>query len=198
PVAPAGFTAGEGAPGEVIVYFGDDPRRLYQLRQWLPVFERLHRRHPVLLVTRDQRTYAELVNTELAGSTTLPCVLAPAFADLVDLYENSDHKVAIYVNNSAQNFQSLVGRRMLHIHVNHGESDKICMVSNQVKAYDRVFIAGEAARRRHRAALMEFDEAKLVPVGRPQLDLRPVPVLASSTQRTVLYAPTWEGENASN
>jgi CDP-glycerol glycerophosphotransferase (TagB/SpsB family) len=84
------------------------------------------------------------------------------------------------------------------VHVNHGESDKVCMVSNQVKAYDRVFIAGEAARRRHRAALMEFDDAKLVPVGRPQLDLRPAPVLAPSTQRTVLYAPTWEGENASN
>jgi CDP-glycerol glycerophosphotransferase (TagB/SpsB family) len=45
---------------------------------------------------------------------------------------------------------------------------------------------------------MEFDEAKLVPVGRPQLDLRPAPVLPPSTQRTILYAPTWEGENASN
>jgi CDP-glycerol glycerophosphotransferase (TagB/SpsB family) len=61
-----------------------------------------------------------------------------------------------------------------------------------------VFIAGEAARRRHRTALMEFDESKLVPVGRPQLDLRPSPVLPASTQRTILYAPTWEGENASN
>ncbi len=89
-------------------------------------------------------------------------------------------------------------RRMLHVHVNHGESDKVCMVSNQVKAYDRVFVAGEAAVRRHRAALMEFDESKLVPVGRPQLDLRPAPLLPPSTQRTILYAPTWEGENASN
>jgi CDP-glycerol glycerophosphotransferase (TagB/SpsB family) len=72
------------------------------------------------------------------------------------------------------------------------------MVSNQVKAYDRVFVAGEAAVRRHRAALMEFDEHKLVPVGRPQLDLRPAPLLAPSTRGTILYAPTWEGENASN
>jgi CDP-glycerol:poly(glycerophosphate) glycerophosphotransferase len=190
---PLGFRPGEGAPGEVVVYFGDDPRRLYQLRQWLPVFERLHARHPVLLVTRDPRTY-----TDLHHRTALPRVLAPAFPDLVDLYDNSDHKVAIYVNNSAQNFQSLVGRRMLHVHVNHGESDKICMVSNQVKAYDRVFVAGEAAVRRYRAGLIDFDTSRLVRVGRPQLDLRPTPVLAPTSRRTILYAPTWEGENSSN
>lgn len=190
---PIGFAPGEGAPGDVVVYFGDDPRRLYQLRQWLPVFERLHHHHPVLLVTRDPRTYAEL-----RPGTALPGVLVPAFPDLVDLYENSDHKIAIYVNNSAQNFQSLIARRMLHVHVNHGESDKVCMLSNQVKAYDRVFVAGEAAVRRYRAGLIEFDSGRLVRVGRPQLDLRPAPVLPPTPRRTILYAPTWEGENASN
>ncbi|HEX6360437.1 CDP-glycerol glycerophosphotransferase family protein [Actinophytocola sp.] len=190
---PAGYEPGTPVPGTVAVYFADDPRKLYQLKQWLPVLERLDREHPVTIITRNRKTYAELVE-----STHLHTVCAPAFPDLVQLYESSDFKVAVYVNNSVHNFHSLMQRQMLHVHVNHGESDKICMVSNQVKAYDRVFIAGEAARRRHRAALMEFDEAKLVPVGRPQLDLRPAPVLAPSTQRTVLYAPTWEGENASN
>jgi hypothetical protein len=190
---PVGYLPGAGAPGEVVVYFGDDPKRLYQLQQWLPVFERLHARHSVLLVARDPRTHAELPRL-----TTLPCVLAPTFRDLVDLYENSDHKIAIYVNNSSHNFQSLVGRRMLHVHVNHGESDKICMVSNQVKAYDRVFVAGEAAVRRYRTGLIDFDLSRLVRVGRPQLDLCPAPVLPPSALRTILYAPTWEGENASN
>jgi hypothetical protein len=188
---PAGYEPGTPVPGTVAVYFADDPRKLYQLRQWLPVLERLDREHPVTIITRNRKTYAEL-------DTPLHTVLAPAFPDLVQLYEVSDFKVAVYVNNSVHNFHSLMQRQMLHVHVNHGESDKVCMVSNQVKAYDRVFIAGEAARRRHRAALMEFDESKLVPVGRPQLDLRPAPVLAPSPLRTILYAPTWEGENASN
>ena len=190
---PAGYAPGTPVPGTVAVHFADDPRKLYQLKQWLPVLERLDREHPVTIITRNRRTYAEL-----AGTTPLRTVLAPAFPDLVQLYETSDFKVAVYVNNSVHNFHSLMQRHMLHVHVNHGESDKVCMVSNQVKAYDRVFIAGEAARRRHRAALMEFDESALVPVGRPQLDLRPAPVLPPSPQRTVLYAPTWEGENASN
>jgi hypothetical protein len=180
-------------PGEVVVFFADDPARIYQLRQWLPVFERLDARRPVLLVTRHPETFAEL-----SSLTPLRRVLAPSFRDLMALYEAGAHKAAIYVNNSVWNFESLVSRRMLHIHVNHGESDKLCMVSNQAKAYDRVFVAGEAAVRRHRAALLGFDENSLVRIGRPQLDLRPEPVLPPTTRKTILYAPTWEGEDSSN
>ena len=190
---PAGYEPGEAVTGEVVVHFADDPRKLYQLKQWLPVFELLDAHHPLVILTRHPQTYADL-----AELTPLRRILAPTFPDLSNLYEASDFKVAIYVNNSVHNFQSLRQSRMLHVHVNHGESDKICMVSNQVKAYDRVFVAGEAAVRRHRAALIGFDEAKLVPVGRPQLDLSPEPLLPPSDRPTILYAPTWEGENASN
>jgi CDP-glycerol glycerophosphotransferase (TagB/SpsB family) len=83
---------------------------------------------------------------------------------------------------------------MMHVHINHGESDKQSMVSNNAKAYDRVFVAGEAAVQRHLAGLMELDVDKLVRIGRPQLDLRPEPLLEESARRTVLYAPTWEGD----
>jgi hypothetical protein len=190
---PDGYRPGEPVPGEIAVYFTDDPRKLYQLRQWLPVFERLDARHPLAIITRHHRTYAEL--GELTG---LRRVLAPTFPDLANLYESSDFKIAVYVNNSVHNFHSLRQCRLLHVHVNHGESDKVCMVSNQVKAYDRVFVAGTAAIHRHRAARLGFDEGKLVAVGRPQLDLSPEPVLAPAERRTILCAPTWEGENASN
>ena len=86
----------------------------------------------------------------------------------------------------------------MHVHLNHGESDKVSMVSNQAKAYDRVFVAGDAAVQRHRAALLDFDLGRLVRVGRAQLDLQPAPVLEPTSRRTVLYAPTWEGEQAGN
>jgi CDP-glycerol glycerophosphotransferase (TagB/SpsB family) len=72
------------------------------------------------------------------------------------------------------------------------------MVSNQVKAYDRVFVAGQAAVLRHRAALSEFNEEVLVRVGRPQLDENPSPSIPESSRRTVLYAPTWSGEDEAN
>nr|WP_301539189.1 CDP-glycerol glycerophosphotransferase family protein [Brevibacterium sp. CT2-23B] len=72
------------------------------------------------------------------------------------------------------------------------------MVSNQAKAYDKVFIAGEAAVERHRRALIDFDESQLVRVGRPQLDIERPLELEPSSARTIMYAPTWEGENDAN
>lgn len=174
---------------DVIAYFADDPTRVYQLLQWLPVLERLDATHRTAIVTRDAATAAVV-----RERTTLPVHDAPGFADLADLYADLDPKVAVYCNNSMLNFNSLLQSRTLHVHINHGESDKQSMVSNNAKAYDRVFVAGEAAVQRHRAALMELDESRLVRIGRPQLDLRPEPVLAPSERRTVLYAPTWEGD----
>ena len=35
---------------------------------------------------------------------------------------------------------------MLHVHVNHGESDKLSQLLNQVKAYDRVLVAAVPSR----------------------------------------------------
>ena len=173
----------------VIAYYADDRTRLYQLVQWLPVLELLHEQHQVGIVGRDPESVALL-----RAATSLPVVAAPSFAELTDLYAELDAKVALYCNNSMLNFQSLINGRMLHVHVNHGESDKQSMASNNAKAYDRIFVAGEAAVQRHAASLLEFDTSRLVRTGRPQLDLSPASVLPSSPRRTVLYAPTWEGD----
>ena len=174
---------------EVIAYFADDPTRTYQLVQWLPVLELLHERHPVGLVVRDPQSAVVL-----GDRTSLPVHTATPFPELTALYAELDAKVVLYCNNSMLNFQSLLHGRSLHVHINHGESDKQSMASNNAKAYDRVFVAGEAAVQRHVAGLLELDTRRLVRVGRPQLDLRPAPLLAPSTRRTVLYAPTWEGD----
>jgi hypothetical protein len=174
---------------DVLAYFADDPTRTYQLIQWLPVLELLDERHPVAIVARDQAS-ADL----LAGRTRLPITLAPTFPELTEVYARSDAKVVLYCNNSMLNFQSLLDGRKLHVHINHGESDKQSMASNNAKAYDRVFVAGEAAVQRHEAGLLAFDTARLVRIGRPQLDLRPPSLLEPSPRRTVLYAPTWEGD----
>lgn len=172
-----------------IAYFADDPTRVYQLAQWLPVLEILNGTAPVGIVVRDPASA-----TVLRTRTALPVHCAPTFPELTELYEQLDPKVVLYCNNSALNFQSLISGRVLHVHVNHGESDKQSMASNNAKAYDRVFVAGEAAVQRHLAGLLEFDVARLVRTGRPQLDLRPDRLLAPTTRRTVLYAPTWEGD----
>jgi hypothetical protein len=176
-------------PAAVVVYFPDDPTRLYQIEQWLPVFERLHVRHPVLVVARKLDAFRSL-----RERTRLPLVYARRLRDLEELLSGTDPKVCLYVNNSTTNFQPLAWRRALHVHLNHGESDKISSCSNKVKAYDFVFVAGEAAEVRYKESLLSFDGSTLVRVGRPQLDLEFPHVLRPSARPTVMYAPTWEGE----
>ncbi len=173
----------------VLAYFGDDPDRVYQLVQWLPVLELLDAHERVGIVLRDADT-AAIVREQ----TALPVLVAVDFAALRNLYAELNAKVALYCNNSLLNFQSLLESRMLHVHINHGESDKQSMASNNAKSYDRVFVAGEAAVQRIASELLEFDVSKLVRIGRPQLDLTREPVLVPSSRRTVLYAPTWEGD----
>lgn len=173
----------------VIAYFAGDPTRTYQLAQWLEVLEILDGVHPVALVLRDPASAA------LVGSrTTLPVLVAETFPELTELYADLDAKVVLYCNNAGLNFESLVDARRLHVHINHGESDKQSMASNNAKAYDRVFVAGDAAVQRYVTGLLDFDATRLVRIGRPQLDLPRTPLLPPSERRTVLYAPTWEGD----
>jgi hypothetical protein len=179
---------------DVLFYFPDTATKIYQIEQWLPVIAAHTGDLRFGIVTRTRSAWTELMRSPLPA----PSFLAVTFPSLMDLYRVLQPKAIIYPNNGLRNFQSLVWAEAAHIHVNHGESDKVSMVSNQAKAYDRVFVAGEAAVRRHRAALVDFDEFRLIRVGRPQLDLEPEPSLAPSPRRTILYAPTWEGEDEMN
>lgn len=179
--------------GEVVVYFGDRKSKFYQLKQWIPVLEELHRTHRVVLVLRKGSALLQA-----RALTRLPMVLKRKFDPLHTFYHANDFKLALYVNNGMTNFQSLGFAPMVHVHVNHGESDKLSMVSNQAKSYDRVFVAGDAAINRYRRSLIDFDESALVKVGRPQLDIDRPAELESSEVKTIMYAPTWEGENDAN
>ncbi len=175
--------------GDVVVYFPDDPSKIYQLSQWLPVLTQLHQSHRLLVVTRNLGTFRAL-----QALTDLPLIFTRRLRDLNDALQAADPAVCLYVNNSATNFQVLGWSRALHLHLNHGESDKISMATNHAKAYDQVLVAGPAAVQRYADNLLELDFGKLVQVGRPQLDLEFPEVLAPSSRPTVLYAPTWEGE----
>lgn len=187
-----GFDLSDVPSADVALYFADGPTKLYQLTQWLPVFE-AKTDMTTIVVVRHIETYRSLLSL-----TSLRVLLVPRYEILMAMYDRADFHAVVYVNNGWTNFQSLSFQQAVHIHVNHGESDKICMVSNQAKAYDKVFVAGEAAVRRHAAALAWFDPTHLVRVGRPQLDL-PVPdAVPPFDGPTITYAPTWEGEDDAN
>ena len=187
------FTAESAGGAKVAYFFADTPFRIYQIAQWLPVIEKSPADLNAVIITRSMAT-----TEELRKLTNVPIIHARTFDLLMSLLELSKFKAIIYVNNSYQNFQTLSYQEAVHIHVNHGESDKISMVSNQAKAYDRVFVAGPAAKDRYLKAVAWIDQNKLITVGRPQLDLGQTPFAAEPKLKTITYAPTWEGEDEAN
>jgi hypothetical protein len=178
----------------VMLYFPTTVDSLYQLRPWFQALTVLDARHPVVCVFKDSRT-ARVVRAE----TGLDCVTLARYGQLDEILSLSDVKLALYVNHDPINFESLRFTSMVHVYLGHGDSDKGVSVSNQVKAYDLCFLAGQAALDRTAAAVMLYDAAaRSVLIGQPQLDAAPrVEPRPDPTRPTVLYAPTWEASQPS-
>ncbi|RII41766.1 CDP-glycerol--glycerophosphate glycerophosphotransferase [Galactobacter valiniphilus] len=174
------------------------PEQLYQARQWLWSLERLAEATAIDLGGVQLLARHPVVARSLANETTLPVVYAKTTRAVANVLGEGT-LVALYPNQATLNFQALAARRPAHVHLSHGESEKVSMISNQLKAYDEVFTAGQAARERLSRHLIGFDQGHCRDVGRPQLDEPRVPPheLAPTTSRTVLYAPTWEGDSPS-
>ncbi len=175
------------------VYFADGRVNLYQLRQWYRPLVELATRHPVLILSRASGSALELLD-----ESPLPVAYVRRVADLEQVIQEQDLHVVFYVNQNAKNFQMMRYGRRWHVFINHGESDKMYMTTNQFKAYDYALIAGDAARARLEKVLWDYDfDKRAIPIGRPQadhyLDGSPLPYTPDDRE-VVLYAPTWEGD----
>jgi CDP-glycerol glycerophosphotransferase (TagB/SpsB family) len=181
------------APGSVTIalYFADAAVNLYQVRQWYAPLAELAESYGVAIITRSPS--ASLV---MLDESPVPVVYCRTVSDIEEFIERQDIRIVLYVNQNTKNFQMFRYSRMWHVFVNHGESDKMYMTTNQFKAYDYAFVAGEAARDRLSRKLWDFDvDKRAIPIGRPQADHLAGELPYTPDHRTVvLYAPTWEGD----
>ena len=187
--------AGTTLRHRVLVYFPDTQESLYQILPWLPAFEALDEQAPVVIVCQDSRTAAAL-----RRSTDVDVLTIARYGRLDDVLARSDVALALYVSHSSRNFDCLRFTTMLHVYLGHGDSDKGVSVSNQVKAYDFCFVAGQAAVDRIATRVPRYDASRSCRIiGQPQLDAQPWVAGAHSRgeRATVLYAPTWEGAQPS-
>ncbi len=185
------FAAPDPATIRIAVYFADTRVNLYQIRQWYAPLARLAEVHPVAIITRSPG--AALTVNEESG---LPTMYLRTVVELEAFVESQDLRIVFYVNQNTKNFQMFRYGRMWHVFINHGESDKMYMTTNQFKAYDYAFVAGRAAIDRLTRKLWDYDVARTaIPIGRPQTDhLAGRPPYPSDGRISVLYAPTWEGD----
>jgi hypothetical protein len=175
----------------IAVYFADTPVNLYQIRQWYAPLAELAQTHPVAVITRSPGATLQML-----AESPVPVVYCRSVTDIEQFVDRQDIRIVFYVNQNTKNFQMFRYGRMWHVFVNHGESDKMYMTTNQFKAYDYALVAGQAALDRLSRKLWDFDLAKkAIPIGRPQADHLAGALPYTPDDRTVvLYAPTWEGD----
>lgn len=191
----------------VAAYFAGDLSSVYQLEQWLWPFKQLEARlkelgysnRPFGIMVRNA-----MVARRLRRITDFPVRFSRLTIGLDKFMLSPTLRAVFYVNQGTSNFQALRYPEPAHVHLSHGESEKISMISNQLKGYDYVFTAGQAARDRIAQALYGMSEDRMFDVGRPQLDCpRSVPAEWEEFKKTnpdgraVFYAPTWEGDSPS-
>ena len=178
---------------EVVLWFADGKVNLYQLRQWYAPLRELDKRHRVVIVTRAaSSTLAALEESGLA------VVQLRRIGEYEQWLATQRVRAVLYVNQNVRNFSAMRFAEPAHVFICHGESDKAYMASNQMKAYDHVLVAGQAAVERLRRNLVGLDTSRLLPVGRPQIDVaHEAPELPQDGRTVVLYAPTWEGDRPS-
>nr|WP_208382688.1 CDP-glycerol glycerophosphotransferase family protein [Microbacterium ulmi] len=167
---------------------------MYQMRQWYRPLAELAKRWPVVVLSRAATGAQALVRED-----ALPVAFVPTVRDLERFIAKQDIRVVLYVNQNTRNFQMFRYGRRWHVFINHGESDKMYMTTNQFKAYDYAFVAGDAARERLARVLWDYDlDARTIEIGRPQADHYSGTLPYTPDGRTVvLYAPTWEGDRPS-
>lgn len=176
---------------ELAVYFADTKVNLYQIRQWYAPLAELAKTYPVAIITRSPG--ASLV---LMDESPVPVIYKRRVTDLEAFVDEQSLRMIFYVNQNQKNFQMFRYGRMWHVFINHGESDKMYMTTNQFKAYDYALVAGQAALDRLSRKLWDFDlTRKAIPIGRPQADHFAGELPYTPDVRIViLYAPTWEGD----
>jgi hypothetical protein len=170
---------------QLLVYFSGDDDATYQLNQWMPVFERLE--IPLVYVIRER------IHLQQMHDTAKPVLYARRHREVEDAVVPSA-RVALYVGNAGRNVHLLRYPQLKHVFLNHGDSDKASSANPFVRAYDRLFVAGEVAIQRYADGGVEIPRERFVIIGRPQLDR----VLDGRRKLddgpiTLLYAPTWEG-----
>jgi len=176
---------------DIYVYFASGFKDIYQIDyRFFSVLKELNKVHNLIFVTRNYKVYRYLKN-----NYSLNVVYFHYLNDLISFYEKNNPKIILYMNNYYKNFQSLIYQDAMHIYMDNEESNLFLGYSNQVKAYDYIFINSIKAYDSYKFNILKLDKEQLVNIGRPQLDLIKSMKLDTKGKKVILYAPTWESSD---
>ena len=177
---------------EILVHFNARARSAYAITDWMTVLERLAENHRVVILTVDRQPW----HFETIPPTSIPLVhLVGAEAIEYVVEQVPTLALALYPRNTSPNKNLLRVPDLYDVYIGHGESDKAEAVNPATRAFDEIWIAGEAARARYLDANIGVHENQLRITGRPQVGelLELAAATSPGPKKSVVYAPTWEG-----
>jgi CDP-Glycerol:Poly(glycerophosphate) glycerophosphotransferase len=158
----------------------------FHIGLWSPYLERTG--HPFTVVTTDALAFRRV-----AEKYTMPVIYAPK-GDLraIRAMMPKTVRAALYVF-SRDNDDFMKVRRITHVWLHHGDSDKEASCRRKSGAYDALVVAGQAAIDRYAAHGVNIPSDKFKILGRPQIEkIETVTAPISALDNpVVLYAPTW-------
>jgi len=158
----------------------------FHIGLWSPYLERTGR--PFTVVTTDALAFQRV-----AERYTMPVIYAPnADSRTIRAMLPKTVRAALYVF-SRDNEEFMKVRRITHVWLHHGDSDKEASRRRKFRAYDVLVVAGQAAIDRYAAHGVHIPSRKFEILGRPQVEnIETVTAPISTVDKpVVLYAPTW-------
>lgn len=102
--------------------------------------------------------------------------------------------IIFYPFNAQSNCRAVANRKLTHIFITHGESNKAASVKPIIRIYDYVFTAGQAGIERFLAhgifSQYDVDVGRIIMAGDTFVGKTG---LSSQGEKCIFYAPTWEG-----
>jgi CDP-glycerol:poly(glycerophosphate) glycerophosphotransferase len=158
----------------------------FHIGLWSPFLERTGR--PFTVVTTDALAFQRV-----ADRYTMPVIYAPSGdRRAIRAMLPKTVRAALYVfSRDNQDFMKV--RRITHVWLHHGDSDKEASCRRKSGAYDVLVVAGQAAIDRYGAHGVHIPPEKFRILGRPQIEDIETSTASISTvdKPVVLYAPTW-------
>lgn len=112
---------------------------------------------------------------------------------LMNDIDDLDLGIVFYPFNAQSNCRVVANRRLLHIFITHGESNKAASIKPIIRIYDHVFTAGQAGIERFLAygifSQHDIDTGRIVIAGDTFIGKTG---LSGQGKKCIFYAPTWE------
>ncbi|HEY5231713.1 MAG TPA: CDP-glycerol glycerophosphotransferase family protein [Galbitalea sp.] len=177
---------------EILVHFNARARSAYALGDWMSVLAEVNSRHRVVILTVDREPW----HFDTVAGRDIPMMHLNGAEAIEYVVERVPSLVlALYPRNTSPNKNLLRVPGLYDAYIGNGESDEAEAVNPATRAFDEIWIAGEAARSRYLDANVGVQPDQLRVTGRPQLSqlLELAAIPKPDGRKSIVYAPTWEG-----